>query len=395
MKEYRSPDPKFAESISIVETTDPAHADNINFPVKQIFENTLVNHENIDDLQDFVNDVAQRLNTLADSDDTTLDQLSEIVAYIKNNKSLIDSVTTSKVNVADIIDNLTSTATNKPLSAKQGKVLKELIATASNEATEKLDKLKAEDIGALPTSGGMVKGDFTVYADGASPDPDLKVRDGRIDMLRNDQKKDSVVTVEGNRVRLNPLEIFKLLINSIELISVDSGGCAIGRTEYPSVKISAKTININGETVKISDVIKILGDTVSIGSGRTLMINLPQVKFDDDTIINLENVIKNVHTRGLTFSTSDSPELKEVALFGLQTDYAYMGALYNGDDFEDLKNIDLNEYLPAKGFTGLVINGNMHSIDVYEKGKLKGSLLDFIDEVSESTIMAIVDGTYK
>ena len=68
-----------------------------------------------------------KLNTLADSDDQTLDQLSEIVAYIKNNKNLIDGVTTGKVSVSDIVDNLTSTAINKPLSAKQGKVLKDLI----------------------------------------------------------------------------------------------------------------------------------------------------------------------------------------------------------------------------------------------------------------------------
>ena len=70
-----------------------------------------------------IEELTTRINTLADSDDTTLDQLSEIVAYIKNNKSLIDGITTSKVNVSDVIDNLASTATNKPLSANQGKNL--------------------------------------------------------------------------------------------------------------------------------------------------------------------------------------------------------------------------------------------------------------------------------
>lgn len=71
--------------------------------------------------------LATRLNTLADSDDTTLDQLSEIVAYIKSNKSLIDNITTGKVSVSDIVNNLTSTATNKPLSANQGRALRALI----------------------------------------------------------------------------------------------------------------------------------------------------------------------------------------------------------------------------------------------------------------------------
>lgn len=78
-------------------------------------------------IRQLISDLSGRLNALADSDDTTLDQLSEIVAYIKSNKSLIDSITTGKVSTADIVNNLTSTATNKPLSAAQGKALKALI----------------------------------------------------------------------------------------------------------------------------------------------------------------------------------------------------------------------------------------------------------------------------
>ena len=79
------------------------------------------------DIRLLISGLTSRLDALANSDDTTLDQLSEIVAYIKANKSLIDSITTSKVNVADIIDNLTTSASNKPLSAKMGVQLKTLI----------------------------------------------------------------------------------------------------------------------------------------------------------------------------------------------------------------------------------------------------------------------------
>ena len=79
------------------------------------------------DIRLLVAGLTSRLNAIADSDDTTLDQLSEIVAYIKSNKNLIDSVTTSKVNVTDIIDDLETNVGNKPLSAKQGVLLKGLI----------------------------------------------------------------------------------------------------------------------------------------------------------------------------------------------------------------------------------------------------------------------------
>lgn len=85
------------------------------------------NTESHSDIRELIIGLTNRLNTLADSDDTTLDQFSEVVAYIKNNKSLIDGITTSKVNVADIINNLTTNVSNKPLSAAQGVVLKALI----------------------------------------------------------------------------------------------------------------------------------------------------------------------------------------------------------------------------------------------------------------------------
>lgn len=79
------------------------------------------------DIRVLLQGLANRLNALADSDDTTLDQMSEVVAYIKSNKNLIDAITTSKVNVSDIIDNLTTNVSNKPLSAAQGVALKALI----------------------------------------------------------------------------------------------------------------------------------------------------------------------------------------------------------------------------------------------------------------------------
>ena len=79
------------------------------------------------DIRLLITDIINRINVIADSDDETLDQMSELVAYIKNNKTLIDSITTSKVNVSDIVNDLTTNVSNKPLSAEQGVVLKTLI----------------------------------------------------------------------------------------------------------------------------------------------------------------------------------------------------------------------------------------------------------------------------
>ena len=92
------------------------------------------------DIRLLISGLTDRLNAFADSDDTTLDQLSEVVAYIKSNRTLIEAITTSKVSVADIVDNLTTNVSNKPLSAAQGVVIKTLIDALRN------DKLDAAEL---------------------------------------------------------------------------------------------------------------------------------------------------------------------------------------------------------------------------------------------------------
>lgn len=93
--------------------------------------NTSIDAHN--DIRLLIQNLVNKVNTLLDSDDETLDQTSEIVAYIKSNKSLIDAITTSKVSVTDIIDNLTTNVANKPLSASQGVKLKALIDALRTE----------------------------------------------------------------------------------------------------------------------------------------------------------------------------------------------------------------------------------------------------------------------
>lgn len=79
------------------------------------------------DIRLLITTLSNRLDTVLDSDDTTLDELSEIVTYIKSNKSLIDAITTSKVNVTDIVDDFSTNVVDKPLSAARGVALKALV----------------------------------------------------------------------------------------------------------------------------------------------------------------------------------------------------------------------------------------------------------------------------
>ena len=124
------------------------------------------------DIRMLIQGLTDRLNALADSDDTTLDQLSEVVAYIKSNRSLIEAITTSKVSVADIVDNLTTNVSNKPLSAAQGAVIKTLIDALRN------DKLDAAELtNAINTALAQAKasGEF----DGADGAPGKDGADGK------------------------------------------------------------------------------------------------------------------------------------------------------------------------------------------------------------------------
>lgn len=79
------------------------------------------------DIRNTLEALRNRVNAALNSDDVTLDQLAEIVAYIKSNKTLIDAITTSKVSVADIVDNLATNVASKPLSAARGVELNRLI----------------------------------------------------------------------------------------------------------------------------------------------------------------------------------------------------------------------------------------------------------------------------
>jgi hypothetical protein len=103
--------------------------------------------------------ISDRLTAFFDSDNQTLDELSEIVAYITSNKALIDSITTSKVSVTDIINNLTTNVANKPLSAAQGVALKGLIDAVSNSLSNYQPKGDYALASAIPTKVSQLQND--------------------------------------------------------------------------------------------------------------------------------------------------------------------------------------------------------------------------------------------
>lgn len=91
------------------------------------------------------------IQTLLNSNNVNLDSLQEIVDYITTHQSLLDGVSINKVNISDIVDDLFSEAVNKPLSANQGRIIKQLI----DQKAAATHTHSPEEVGAMPaTTGG-------------------------------------------------------------------------------------------------------------------------------------------------------------------------------------------------------------------------------------------------
>ena len=118
------------------------------------------------DIRVLIEDLITKLENFLDIDDVTTDQLSEVITLINNNKDTLESLTTSKINISAIIDNLTTNSANKVLSAAQGVVIKGLIDALQTEVNGKVPtsrtvngkalssniSLSASDVGALSSS---------------------------------------------------------------------------------------------------------------------------------------------------------------------------------------------------------------------------------------------------
>lgn len=81
------------------------------------------------DIRDLISTLTTRLNAVANSEDIDLDQLAELVSYIKANRGLIESITTTKVSYSDIVNDLNTNDARKPLSAQMGAELRKMIGT--------------------------------------------------------------------------------------------------------------------------------------------------------------------------------------------------------------------------------------------------------------------------
>jgi len=93
MKDYTIEHSEFSDKVSIVETNDPAHADVINTPIKQLFGNTVANKRAVEESKEQVESKLQTFkNEISESQAELNKSLNKAIKDIADSKG--ESVTT-------------------------------------------------------------------------------------------------------------------------------------------------------------------------------------------------------------------------------------------------------------------------------------------------------------
>lgn len=225
-------DTKGAADTALATAKEYTDTKTANFITSSTVDNKISTHNTStsahNDIRDLINGLSTRLNALADSDDETLDQMSEIVEYIKANKALIDSVTTSKVSVSDIIDNLTTNVSNKPLSAAQGVAIKALIDALDAELDSHTHEIS--DVTNLQSTldGKASKSVATISSDGLM---------SAEDKIQLDNGGNPIVTTSGDGAAYTA---------TIDGITALTNGMKITIIPHAVSTTTTPTLNVNG-----------------------------------------------------------------------------------------------------------------------------------------------------
>lgn len=110
MKDYTIEHSEFSDKVSIVETNDPAHADVINMPIKQLFGNTVANKKAVEDSKEQVESKLQTFKNEISASQAELNKsLEKAIKDIADSKG--ESVTTFNPDGSIVTENSLETIT--------------------------------------------------------------------------------------------------------------------------------------------------------------------------------------------------------------------------------------------------------------------------------------------
>lgn len=261
-----------------------------------------VNGEAHNDIRLLINELSARINTLANSDDVDLDQMKELVTYIKANRGLIEEITTNKISYSDIVDNLTTNTSSKPLSAAQGVALKALLDGLSNS---KLDSSALNTAIATALAQAKASGEFdgkagvgiasvvqttTSTADGGSNIITVTKTDGTSSAftVRNGSKGSPGTSVTVSNVSQN---------------TTPGGESVVTFSDGKTVTVKNGTNGTSGTSVTVSNV------NESAVSGGT-----STVTFSDGKKINIKNGKDGANGSNYTLTDADRDQIANLVI---------------------------------------------------------------------------------
>jgi len=130
------------------------------------------------DIRDLISALTKKITDFINVSDADFDTLGELIEYIEANRESIESFTTGKVNVSDIVNNLTTNVTNKPLSAAQGVAIKALIDALQEEVDSKADAHSHPYAGSA-TQGGSANSAVKLDSSAGSATQPVYFSDGK------------------------------------------------------------------------------------------------------------------------------------------------------------------------------------------------------------------------
>ena len=172
--------------------------------------------------------IATAVSNLVASAPSTLDTLKELADALGDDPNYATTISTAlgnKVNVSDILNVLTSTATNKPLSANQGYILKGLIDALTTTVSGKVDKVTGKGLSTVDftdTSYVHTDNNFTSLLKAAY---DAAVTNSHAKGSDNQTAATVPVVASGFTKNLNStITNVQLLANAVDQLSAGSNG---------------------------------------------------------------------------------------------------------------------------------------------------------------------------
>lgn len=340
------------------------------------------------DIRLLISDLNKKVTNFLDVDETTTDQLSEIIALIEANADDIDKITSGKINVSDIVNNLTTNVSNKPLSASQGVVLKDLIDTLQIAVNGKSDASHTHEYAGSSTIGGSANSAVKLDSSAGSETQPVYFKDGKPVAITH--------TLNAN-VPADAKFTDTIITKTSELIN-DSGYL----TEHPKIKQATNVFT--STTAKFGDKFDIIDGITTDSNGHIKQftgqtITLPS-NIATSNANGLMSAIDKLKLDGIDFTTWTGTKAEYDAIAEKDEKCLYITIDDNEEPITELvsnKVTVLNDSVTNEQYpSALAVWNILSNLNQYEQIKNKVTSLDenSTDE-QYPTAKAVYEGAFS